>query len=175
MQTRFDKAIRKVDESFNYLKICAEMRETNAQRHSVSGVVAFESLLPDGISLPCGEAPYYDEKDFFGREDVLKQIDSSLDPQSSQGQKFVTIFGLGGVGKSKVTLAYAKKYGFRFDVSLWIKSQTQISLRQSFTGIALELQIPGADQNGKGDENRNVVFDYLKKYCEHNSLFLFHR
>ncbi|KAL5331384.1 hypothetical protein ACEPPN_000914 [Leptodophora sp. 'Broadleaf-Isolate-01'] len=86
--------------------------------------------VPSNVDLPCGGAPLYNETTFYGREDVLKRIDERLCPTPGKESKFFTLCGLGGVGKSKLALVYAKRYGHKFDVALWIKSETQVSLRK---------------------------------------------
>jgi thymidylate kinase len=98
----------------------------------------------------------------------LETIDHSLSPIPRKEQKFITIFGLGGIGKSRVALAYAKRYESKFDVTLWVKSETRLSLIQSFTEIAVDLRIPGADRNSKGERNIELVFMHLKEHCRFN-------
>jgi hypothetical protein len=125
-----------------------------------------KSLLPSNIDLPCGGAPLYNEGTFFGRTDVLEQIDEELAPIPGKESKFFTICGLGGVGKSRVALAYSKRYGGQFDVTLWIKAETQMSLSQSFAEITTCLRVPEADKNGDSDKNSRLLFDYLRTHGE---------
>jgi hypothetical protein len=156
--------VTEVEDTLAHLKLCAATSEIQMAKSSLSPEAIRPIFpIPSDLLLPLGRAPYYDDSAFFGREEVLRDIDSVLRPQPNKQQKFLTLHGIGGVGKSKVALAYAKRYESQFDMTMWIQSQTQMSLSQSFTDIAVELDIPGAERNGKGDENRDLVFDWLKK------------
>lgn len=115
--------------------------------------------------MPYGGSPHYDDEDFFGREELLDKLNVALSPDQSKGRRFCTLSGLGGVGKSKVALAFANKFKHLFDVTLWVKSQTPISISQSFTEMAKDLGIADVDENGKGDLNQKLVYDYLKQNC----------
>lgn len=166
VQYRFDRAIKKVDESFSYLKLCAATKESDSSRRaaSVPRATPLKSLLPDDLVQPCGGAPHYKDETFYGRQSELEEMDLVLSPGAHNAHKFFTICGLGGVGKSKLALAYAKRYGHQFSIALWIKAQTAVSIGQSFTDIAVELRLPGAKLNGNVDDNRRLIFDFLKQY-----------
>jgi len=53
-----------------------------------------------------------------------------------------------GVGKTDIALQYAYTNPPGFDAIFWIQCETTLSLRQSFTEAAVELNLPGADRNG---------------------------
>jgi hypothetical protein len=148
-----------VDDSFSHLNVCAATRT----RTSLTRTSSLKSRLPDDLSLPCGGAPYYNDDYFVGRQEELDQLNSVLNPSAQKQNRFYTVWGLGGVGKSKLALAYAKRFGHQFDITLWIKAQNSISIDQSFTDIAIELRLEGARNNGSVDENRLRVFEFLKQ------------
>ncbi|KAK1245170.1 hypothetical protein MKX08_004799 [Trichoderma sp. CBMAI-0020] len=139
----YEREIKKVNGTFDHLKVCATMPESGPNLSVIPSGVPLRSLLPKDLSLPCGKAPYYSDVDFYGRQVELEKINSAL-----------------GVGKSKLAMAYAKKYARQFDVILWIKAQTALSLSQSFTEIASELRLPGARSNS--EENQQLILDFLK-------------
>ncbi|KAL7926093.1 hypothetical protein ACQKWADRAFT_309692 [Trichoderma austrokoningii] len=152
-----EREIKKVNGTFDHLKVCATMPES---RPNPSSDVPLRSILPKDLSLPCGKAPYYRDADLYGRQIELEKINSALGSHVDKSDKLFTICGLAGVGKSKLAMAYAKKYARQFDVILWVKSQTALSLSQSFTEIATELRLPGARSNS--EENRQLILDFLK-------------
>lgn len=175
VEGRFDEALQEVIDSFDHLKKCAAARDSNMVKATTTAEAgSLESLLPDNLPSPCGGAPLYNEETFFGRQNVLDKMNHALAPGENKKENFCTISGLGGVGKSKVALAYAKRYGSQFSIILWIKCQDKISLGRSFTDIAMDLRIPDADRNKSGDENRELVYDWLKKYCEQFVSFPLH-
>ncbi|PON27928.1 hypothetical protein TGAM01_v203065 [Trichoderma gamsii] len=156
----YEREIKKVNGTFDHLKVCATMPESGPNLSVVPSGVPLRSLLPKDLSLPCGKAPYYSDVDFYGRQVELEKINSALGSQVDKSDKLFTICGLAGVGKSKLAMAYAKKYARQFDVILWIKAQTALSLSQSFTEIVSELRLPGAPSNS--EENQQLILDFLK-------------
>ncbi|KAI1125908.1 hypothetical protein F5Y10DRAFT_294287 [Nemania abortiva] len=96
----------------------------------------------------------------FDREDVFLQLDNLLVQEEKSS---VAMHGLGGVGKSTIAYAYLeRKYNDKvFDVCLLVRGETELSLRQSFTDIALGLKLDGAQQRRYGD-NLALVQGWLK-------------
>lgn len=103
---------------------------------------------------------------FFDRTDVGIQIDNyfgkELEDSSSSFQS-LALYGLGGVGKSCVALKYAETRRRRNDIDamFWVSSEKEVSMRQSFTNIALKLKLPNAEPKDH-DENRTLVLDWLQ-------------
>jgi hypothetical protein len=60
----------------------------------------------------------------------------------------IAIYGRRGVGKTDIALQYAYTNPAGFDAIFWIACETSITLRQSFTDMAVALNLPGADRNG---------------------------
>jgi hypothetical protein len=61
------------------------------------------------------------------------------------------IYGRRGVGKTDIALQYAYTNPAGFEAIFWIQCETSITLRQSFTDMAVALNLPGADRNGEDD------------------------
>ena len=92
---------------------------------------------------------------FFDRVDVFEDLDRVLGPVT-RGTSFrsVAIHGMAGVGKSSIASTYIEtRYKENiYDVCLWVQGEKSLSLRQSFTDIALRLKLPGAHpQNPDGN------------------------
>ncbi|KAI0096977.1 P-loop containing nucleoside triphosphate hydrolase protein [Nemania sp. FL0031] len=95
----------------------------------------------------------------FGRLDVFIRLDEILGPDARDSSfKSVALHGLGGVGKSCIASSYAEnKFSEKaYDVVLWIQAEKDVSLQQSFTDIALRLELSGAHPKSH-DENRLLV------------------
>jgi hypothetical protein len=63
-----------------------------------------------------------------------------------------------------------------YDAVFWVQCETSVAIRQSFTDIAVALELPGAVKDGHHEENLMLVKEWLKKtslYPQHiPSLFL---
>ena len=86
---------------------------------------------------------------FYGRKDELERINQYLDYRGNTQLRTYTIYGRRGVGKTDIALQYAYTNPSGFEAIFWIQCETSLSLRQSFTDMAVELRLPGADRNGR--------------------------
>ncbi len=116
--------------------------------------------FPRDVSLPAAN------QHFFGRESDLAKITTHLDKfQPRNGLQPFTIFGLGGVGKTSLAVAFAHscRANSTYDAVFWIRSETSIALQESFTEIACALEFPRAS----GDHGSNIILvkNWLNKTC----------
>lgn len=99
---------------------------------------------------------------FYGREEELKKLNDALDWRENPALRTYTIYGRRGVGKTQIAVQYAYSNPANFDAIFWIRCETSVSLRQSFTEMAVALQLPGADRHGHHEENLIAVQKWLK-------------
>jgi hypothetical protein len=100
----------------------------------------------------------------FDRDDVFKQLDELLTADGNDSAlQSVALHGLGGVGKTSIASSYAEKRYMQqvYDDVLWIASEKEVSLRQSFTDIAMQLQLPGMQPHSHG-ENHILVQKWFR-------------
>jgi len=121
-------------------------------------------------SLPCFIYPTSRIPRFFDRTDDIIQIDRYFsNGAQGAGQPFrsLALYGIGGVGKSSVALRYAETRIHRkeLDAMFWIAGEKEVTMRQSFTDIAVRLKLPGA-QPKDHDQNRTLVLDWLQNTSE---------
>ncbi|KAI0817305.1 Tetratricopeptide-like helical [Xylaria sp. FL0064] len=103
-------------------------------------------LLEDQARLPCIIVPPIRTSRFFGREDVIENMDlyfGNIDTATSFSS--LAIYGLGGVARAL----------------FWVHSEKLVSIRQSFIDIVMRLRLAGARQ---GDHNKNqaLVLNWLQ-------------
>ncbi|KAF2105612.1 hypothetical protein BDV96DRAFT_694735 [Lophiotrema nucula] len=87
---------------------------------------------------------------FQGRDELIERMHAHLSPKRRTSRLCCfTLYGLGGVGKTQAAAAYAYKYGSReildaeYDAVLWINSENDAALRQSFVDIPFALKLDG--------------------------------
>ncbi|POR34399.1 Pfs domain-containing protein [Tolypocladium paradoxum] len=100
---------------------------------------------------------------FTGRHDILEEISRILQlPQADQSEilRSVTLYGMGGVGKTQIALEYAYRFRGAYSHMFWIKSETEVELRQSLTSL-----IEGLGLN-QGGENEQRDVDRARKWLE---------
>lgn len=101
---------------------------------------------------------------FFGRESTFEEIDQVISRDgSATAFQSMTLFGLGGIGKSSIAARYIEKKmeENKYDAVFWVYGETAASLRQSFTDVALRLKLPGAQPN-LHNENLQLVQNWFR-------------
>ncbi|KAL2199927.1 P-loop containing nucleoside triphosphate hydrolase protein [Corynascus similis CBS 632.67] len=108
--------------------------------------------------------PYTCNPDFVGRYDILEKLKDQLGHRQPQSKWHLraALYGLGGIGKTQIALAYA--YWLREecpDVSVfWVHASNAARFHESYASMALECQVPGYD-----DPKTNVLA-LVKRWLE---------
>jgi ATP/maltotriose-dependent transcriptional regulator MalT len=71
---------------------------------------------------------------FVAREEELAEIHRILRGDSSR--RTVILHGLGGIGKTQLTIAYAKRHKDNYSAIFWLNIKDEDSLKQSFSNVA---------------------------------------
>ncbi|ORY68938.1 uncharacterized protein BCR38DRAFT_334472, partial [Pseudomassariella vexata] len=93
--------------------------------------------------------PYIENPGFFGRSEILNDLRRQLGYDQHQGankpRSRVSLYGLGGVGKTQIALAYV--YWLQYtcpDISIfWVHASNEGRFREAFASIAQKCNIPG--------------------------------
>ncbi|KAK1765234.1 hypothetical protein QBC33DRAFT_495970 [Phialemonium atrogriseum] len=108
--------------------------------------------LPSGGGASAFLVPYPSNPEFVGRSRVLEQLKEQLGPaevMSRTAQARVSLYGLGGIGKTQIALEYAYWLHNSYpNMSVyWVHASNAERFRDSFAKIAKECQIPGFDDS----------------------------
>ena len=111
------------------------------------------------VALPCYCLAYSANSHFYGREDILGNIKKSLPSEQYNQQRSYGIWGMGGVGKTQIALAYAHNCLKNYAAVLWVHADSTLKLTESFSkiGSMLEIVEPGSD----AEKCRDTVLDWL--------------
>ena len=168
----FDRASQKLEEavqqifqeasltSFNTAEEIESRERTNASLLATLSLNDEYTSFPRDVSLPAAN------RYFYGREPDLDAIATHLAKfQPRNGTQFFTIFGIGGVGKTSLAVAFAHtcRANSTYDAIFWIRSETSIALQKSFTDIACALELPRASGDHGGDII--LVKNWLNRTC----------
>jgi hypothetical protein len=156
-----DATVRHVSDISNFSKV-------NRDRQ-VKSLSSRHALLPDteepGV-FPNRILPFQRNRRFYGRKEELDKILKYLrqNPNSDEAPSFrtYTIYGRRGVGKTEIALQFAHTNPGNYDAIFWIQCETSVAIRQSFTNVALSLNLPGAAKDGHHEENLLAVRKWLK-------------
>ena len=104
---------------------------------------------------------------FVAREREIAEIHGAL---SRDGDRQVVILhGLGGIGKTQLTVAYAKRHHVSYSAFFWINCKEKDSIKQSFANIARRIlrehpsatRLSAVDSNGDLDDVVEAVKQWL--------------
>ena len=107
---------------------------------------------------------------YVERDREMSAIESSLRPGVANTQRrIVVLHGLGGTGKTQLSLAYARKHRDDHTAIFWLNGQTRDSLKQSIAGIARSLpanQLPDSARKRlqQGSEELEDVIDEVLEW-----------
>jgi hypothetical protein len=104
---------------------------------------------------------------FVARETELAQIRDILTSDGSR--RTAVLHGLGGIGKTQLTVAYAKRYRHNYSAVFWLNIKDVDSLKQSFAKVAKQIlqhhptasRLSNLDTNGNLDEVVEAVKAWL--------------
>ena len=83
---------------------------------------------------------------FVDRDVEMEQIEHSLLPSNPyDARKVHVLYGLGGIGKTQVAIAYCRKYQKTYSAILWLHGNSEDTLLQSFAAFAINARIDGIE------------------------------
>ncbi len=66
-----------------------------------------------------------------------------------------------GVGKTELALQFAYTNPAKYDAIFWIQCETSVAIRQSFTNVAIALNLPGAYKDGRKSDFMSLSPTYV--------------
>ena len=82
-------------------------------------------------------------------------------------RRTVILHGLGGIGKTQLAVAYAKRHKDSYSAIFWLNIKDEDSLKQSFAKVAKQIlrEHPSASRlSGVDMKNLNEVIDAIKAW-----------
>ena len=119
---------------------------------------------------------------FVNRDQEMGSIEQSLLSSNGQDRRRIHVLhGLGGIGKTQLAIAYARKYKERYSAILWLNGNSRDTLVQSFAAFAKDIEIDGtresttsAIEHGQESwEKMNAVLRWLARDGNHRWLLIF--
>ena len=102
----------------------------------------------------------------MAREQELEEIHKAISGDGSR--RTVVLHGLGGIGKTQLTVAYAKRHRDSYSAIFWLNIKDEDALKQSFAKVARQIlrEHPSASWLSNVDikENFEVVIDAVKAW-----------
>ncbi|KAG4441573.1 hypothetical protein IFR05_002958 [Cadophora sp. M221] len=168
MRANIDQQLASLDYTVKHVSEISNFSKVNRDRQ-VKSLSSRHAALPDSEEpgvFPNRILPFQRNRTFYGRKEELDKILKYLKPKDQDDGvatfRTYTIYGRRGVGKTEIALQFAHVNPGGYDAIFWIQCETSVSIRQSFTDVALSLNLPGAAKDGHHEENLLAVLKWLK-------------
>jgi hypothetical protein len=129
---------RELDETTRHLNEIKSLSAVN-QRNAIENMAQRQTIYPESeenAKFPLLSVPYQSNTKFFGRAKQLEKLHQYLAPKERPSLRTFTIYGRRGIGKTEIALQYAYMNPSGFDAIFWIRCETSLTLRSSFTNTA---------------------------------------
>jgi NB-ARC domain len=90
------------------------------------------------LGLRLGNAPQIDEEDFVGRETELEQLQGWLIPRPRR-QNVVVMSGLGGMGKTQLSIKFARKFVDTYSSVFWLNAKEESTLKAGLAALTAQV------------------------------------
>ncbi|CAG8978830.1 hypothetical protein HYALB_00013204 [Hymenoscyphus albidus] len=166
LTTIYNKAYQNIDEAVMRIERVAKIAEKQAR--DIQNMQVMQHLIslgrprPDRATLPCNNLPVAENRRFFGCQDMLQQLEEHLLPSDTNSHfSSIALYGLRGIGKTQIALAYAYQKLDELDAVLWIPSEDYFSIQQGFSRVAVDyLKLLNAHSQSY-QENMILVLNWL--------------
>ena len=100
---------------------------------------------------------------FIGRSEELEEMKDLLLPSiDAKKQKVLILHGLGGIGKTQLSLEYARVHRNDYSAIFWVTGKTRESLRQGFVRIAERIQLPDVLENRRLQSSEDRISNTIQ-------------
>jgi ATP/maltotriose-dependent transcriptional regulator MalT len=90
------------------------------------------------FGLRLNDAPQIDEDVFIGRDRELEQLRTWLTPRPKR-QNVVALCGLGGMGKTQLSIQFARKFVDTYSSIFWLNGKDENTLKAGLAALAAQV------------------------------------
>jgi tetratricopeptide (TPR) repeat protein len=119
---------------------------------------------------PIWNVPFHPNPFFTGRDLLLAELNASRTAPAVTGRR-VALTGLGGVGKSQLTVEYAYRRRADFDLIWWVRAEQPTSLVADYAALASQPRLAD-DLNLAPDTPQETAMVAARAWLEHQQRWL---
>ncbi len=143
-------------------------------RHVGTGDRILEELSKLNVAPPAlsksfgvclGRAPQIAADAFIGRRNELQQLHDWLFPKSQPSrQRIASITGIGGMGKTQLSLAHVRKCADDYSSIFWINAKDETSLRRSMADLSAVVFHESANLAAQSADDEKLKVDRVRQW-----------
>ncbi len=132
----------------------------NLLKLSVAPPASSESF---GVCL--GQAPQIAPDAFIGRTNELQQLQDWLSPKSTPSrQRIVSIVGMGGMGKTQLSLAHVRDYADKYSSVFWVNAKDETSLILSMARLSAVIFHESPSPAAQTTDNEKLRVEKVRRW-----------
>lgn len=159
-------ALEKIHKSINMLVL----HQTTGIMEELSKLNMVPPASFGSFGVYLGQAPRIDPDAFIGRTKELQQLQDWLVPiNHPHRQCIVSIVGMGGMGKTQLSLAHVRDCGDDYSSIFWMNAKDEISLRQEMAHLSAIIFEP-TNSSAQSVDDEKVEIDKVRRWLsEHGN------
>lgn len=118
------------------------------------------------FGLRLSNAPQIDEDDFVGRDRELEQLQAWLTPRPKR-QNVVAVCGLGGMGKTQLSIHFARKFIDTYSSVFWLNGTDESTLKAGLAELAVQVMEdytpPSVNDAQEGEQMAQLARQWLSR------------
>ncbi|KAH6704226.1 hypothetical protein BKA61DRAFT_680479 [Leptodontidium sp. MPI-SDFR-AT-0119] len=118
---------------------------------------ASKGLKSEDFSVTFSLSDAFDVEHFVAREDELSRMHKTLRGDGSR--RAIVLHGLGGIGKTQLSIAYAKRHKDDYSAIFWLNIKDEDSVKQSFAKLAKQISREHSSAIPVSNQERNQNLD----------------
>ena len=115
-----------------------------------------------GVCL--GQAPQIAPDAFIGRHSELQQLRDWLSPNSHNPQRIISIVGMGGMGKTQLSLAHVRDRVKDYSSVFWVNAKDDTSLRQSMADLSAVIFHESEASAVQSGDDEKLKIDMVRRW-----------
>ena len=167
-EDRIQRTLEKIHKNLEILILHQTTRHTDSVDRILEGLSKLSfipSASPKTLGVCLGRAPQISADAFIGRANELQQLYDWLPSKDHPDrQRIVSIVGMGGMGKTQLSLAHVRECVDKYSSVFWMNAKDESSLRQSMTDLSAIIFPESSSHNPQSADNDKVQIDRVRRW-----------
>jgi len=164
---RLREKTRQVEDEVQWMQYKAQKSQHQHVLSLLQRAPGPDTMLP----LPFRDLPYPRNNDFQARHAVLEEMSIALSPDRHQNElQTVSLFGLGGIGKTQIALEFAYRHATSYDAIFWFNGESDVKMREQCRAYSLAMQSQNDDASQKDALLIKTFHEWLRRGKQNNGM-----
>jgi hypothetical protein len=161
-------ALEKIHEDIDFLVLHQTTQHVDTGDRILEELLKL-SLIPPvsskSFGVYLGQAPQTEPDAFIGRTTELQQLRDWLLPTNHPHRQFiVSIVGMGGMGKTQLSLAHVRDYADEYSSVFWVNAKDETILRQNIADLGTMIFHDSVTAAAQSVDDEKLKIDKVRRW-----------